>query len=140
MMNAIDKRSSKCPFFQIKTNKQKLMKVSLSHELRKLQRFLLDQRTTPLDTAIYWTEYVLRHNGAYHLQAPSRNYKYTKKLLFHISLLLIFIHFIFSCFLTKKSTALFSIIYSTLLQCLLQLLLSQHILCDEYYGLKATAK
>lgn len=43
--------------------------------IRKLQRFLLDQRTTPLDTAIYWTEYVLRHNGAYHLQAPSRNYR-----------------------------------------------------------------
>lgn len=42
---------------------------------RKLQRFLLDQRTTPLDTAIHWTEYVLRHNGAYHLQAPSRNYR-----------------------------------------------------------------
>lgn len=46
---------------------------------RKLQRFLLDQRTTPLDTAIYWTEYVLRHNGAYHLQAPSRNYRYVKR-------------------------------------------------------------
>lgn len=43
---------------------------------RRLQRYLLDQRTTPLDTAIYWTEYVLRHNGAYHLQSPSRNYRY----------------------------------------------------------------
>lgn len=34
---------------------------------------LKDQRTTPLETAIYWTEYVLRHNGAYHLQTPARN-------------------------------------------------------------------
>lgn len=28
---------------------------------------------SPLDTAIYWTEYVLRHDGAYHLQTPGRH-------------------------------------------------------------------
>lgn len=40
----------------------------------KLRQYLLkDQRSTPLETAIYWTEYVIRHNGAYHLQSPSRN-------------------------------------------------------------------
>nr|XP_044248698.1 UDP-glycosyltransferase UGT5 isoform X3 [Drosophila takahashii] len=40
---------------------------------RYRQKLLLDQRSTALDTAVYWTEYVLRHNGAYHLQTPSRN-------------------------------------------------------------------
>ncbi|XP_023180070.2 2-hydroxyacylsphingosine 1-beta-galactosyltransferase [Drosophila hydei] len=40
---------------------------------RYRQNLLLDQRSTALDTAIYWTEYVLRHNGAYHLQTPARN-------------------------------------------------------------------
>ncbi|XP_052842639.1 UDP-glucuronosyltransferase 2C1 isoform X1 [Drosophila gunungcola] len=40
---------------------------------RYRQKLLLDQRSTALDTAIYWTEYVLRHKGAYHLQASSRN-------------------------------------------------------------------
>jgi len=40
---------------------------------RHRQKLFLDQRSTALDTAIYWTEYVLRHNGAYHLQTPSRN-------------------------------------------------------------------
>ncbi|KAH8372698.1 hypothetical protein KR009_003055, partial [Drosophila setifemur] len=40
---------------------------------RYRQNLLLDQRSTALETAIYWTEYVLRHKGAYHLQAPSRN-------------------------------------------------------------------
>ncbi|XP_070507743.1 UDP-glucosyltransferase 2 [Chironomus tepperi] len=34
---------------------------------------LRDQKTSPLETAIYWTEYVLRHNGAYHLQTPGRD-------------------------------------------------------------------
>ncbi|XP_055920237.1 UDP-glucosyltransferase 2 isoform X2 [Eupeodes corollae] len=37
------------------------------------QRLLLDQRSSALDTAVYWTEYVLRYNGAYHLQSPARN-------------------------------------------------------------------
>ncbi|XP_052864670.1 UDP-glucosyltransferase 2 [Anopheles cruzii] len=37
------------------------------------QMLLKDQRSTPLETAVYWTEYVIRHNGAYHLQSPSRN-------------------------------------------------------------------
>ncbi|XP_017840719.1 2-hydroxyacylsphingosine 1-beta-galactosyltransferase [Drosophila busckii] len=40
---------------------------------RYRQNLLLDQKSTALQTAIYWTEYVLRHNGAYHLQSPARN-------------------------------------------------------------------
>lgn len=40
------------------------------------QRLLLDQRSTALETAVYWTDYVLRHNGAYHLQSPGRNLRW----------------------------------------------------------------
>ena len=29
---------------------------------------------TPLDTAIYWCEYVIRHNGASHLKSAGQNY------------------------------------------------------------------
>ncbi|XP_058446067.1 UDP-glucosyltransferase 2 [Malaya genurostris] len=43
------------------------------NDAKRRQMLLRDQRTTPLETAIYWTEYVLRHNGAYHLQTPARN-------------------------------------------------------------------
>ncbi|XP_058824919.1 UDP-glucosyltransferase 2 [Topomyia yanbarensis] len=43
------------------------------NDAKRRQMLLKDQRTTPLETAIYWTEYVLRHNGAYHLQTPARN-------------------------------------------------------------------
>lgn len=35
------------------------------------QGILRDQRTSPLDTAVYWTEYVLRHRGAAHLASPA---------------------------------------------------------------------
>lgn len=40
---------------------------------RYRQSLLRDQKYTPLETAIYWTEYVIRHNGAYHLQTPGRD-------------------------------------------------------------------
>lgn len=78
-MNVTDKQSSELPIV-ISTHAISIENWSAIFNViilcyRKLQRFLLDQRTTPLDTAIYWTEYVLRHNGAYHLQAPSRNYR-----------------------------------------------------------------
>ncbi|XP_062715307.1 UDP-glucosyltransferase 2 isoform X2 [Aedes albopictus] len=43
------------------------------NEAKRRQTLLKDTRTTPLETAVYWTEYVLRHNGAYHLQTPARN-------------------------------------------------------------------
>lgn len=38
-----------------------------------------DRETNPLETAIYWTEYVIRHNGAKHLRVAGLNlpwYKY----------------------------------------------------------------
>lgn len=40
---------------------------------RYRQSLLRDQKTSPLETALFWTEYVLRHQGAYHLQTPARN-------------------------------------------------------------------
>lgn len=38
-----------------------------------------DQPIKPLDLAIFWTEYVLRHKGAYHLQSPAQKMDYFKK-------------------------------------------------------------
>ncbi|XP_037942189.1 UDP-glucuronosyltransferase 2C1-like [Teleopsis dalmanni] len=53
------------------------------------QRLLLDQRTTPLETAVYWTEYVLRHKGAYHLQSPARNMSWLQYYLIDVAALYI---------------------------------------------------
>lgn len=38
----------------------------------KWSRISNDNLATPLDTAVYWVEYVLRHKGAHHLSAASR--------------------------------------------------------------------
>lgn len=36
-------------------------------------RILKDRLRSPLDTAVYWTEYVLQHEGALHLSPVSRH-------------------------------------------------------------------
>ncbi|XP_046979442.1 UDP-glucosyltransferase 2-like isoform X1 [Schistocerca americana] len=36
---------------------------------RKYSRLFHDRPQKPLDTAVYWTEYVLRHKGAYHMRS-----------------------------------------------------------------------
>lgn len=42
-------------------------------EVKRRQTLLRDQKETPLERAIYWTEYVIRHKGAYHLQSPAKD-------------------------------------------------------------------
>lgn len=49
-----------------------VLKPRLFIPSRRVQVLMKDQRTTPLDTGVYWTEYVLRHKGAYHLHTPAR--------------------------------------------------------------------
>lgn len=44
--------------------KEKMMKLSALHN---------DQPITPLDLAVYWTEYVMRHEGAEHLRLAAHN-------------------------------------------------------------------
>ncbi|XP_017040219.2 UDP-glucosyltransferase 2 [Drosophila ficusphila] len=40
---------------------------------RKMSNRYRDQPMSPLDTAIWWTEYVLRHKGAYHMRVAGQD-------------------------------------------------------------------
>ncbi|XP_038212493.1 UDP-glucosyltransferase 2 isoform X2 [Zerene cesonia] len=42
-------------------------------QVKKRQILLRDQKESPLERAIYWTEYVIRHKGAYHLLSPAKD-------------------------------------------------------------------
>ena len=42
---------------------------SFYQRMQELSRVFKDRPKTPQETVVYWTEYVIRHNGAPHLQA-----------------------------------------------------------------------
>lgn len=40
---------------------------------KQLSEIFRDQQETPVERAVFWTEYVLRHKGAPHLRSPAAN-------------------------------------------------------------------
>ncbi|XP_026489750.1 UDP-glucosyltransferase 2-like [Vanessa tameamea] len=50
----------------------------------KLRDIFLDRPLPPLETGIYWIEYVLRHRGAGHLRSPALDLSYTQYLLLDV--------------------------------------------------------
>ncbi|XP_073825560.1 UDP-glucosyltransferase 2-like [Musca autumnalis] len=55
------------------TNKRYLEKA------QEISRIYHDQPVKPLDLAVFWTEYVLRHRGAPHLQNPAQKMSFLQK-------------------------------------------------------------
>lgn len=49
-------------------------------KVHKMSDLLWDQPTKPLDRAIWWIEYVLRHKGAAHLRSPAADMSWFKLL------------------------------------------------------------
>ncbi|XP_068619144.1 UDP-glycosyltransferase UGT5-like [Battus philenor] len=50
----------------------------------KLKEMFLDRPLPPLETGVYWIEYVLRHQGASHLRSPAIDLSYPQYLLLDI--------------------------------------------------------
>lgn len=76
--------------------------------------YLRDVPISPLRSAIYWTEYVLRHKGAQHLKSPSRNLGVIQYYLIDV----VFIYFVIFV------TTLF--LFFTAFKILLRLLCTNH--------------
>ncbi|XP_037293404.1 UDP-glucosyltransferase 2 isoform X2 [Manduca sexta] len=55
-------------------------------EVKYRQVLLRDQKESPLDRAVYWTEYVIRHKGAYHLQSPAKDLNFFQYYLLDVAL------------------------------------------------------
>lgn len=61
-----------------------------SERMKKLSQLFHDRPMSPVDTAVYWVEYVIRHKGAHHLRtAGSKMPWYQYYLLDVISLCLV---------------------------------------------------
>ncbi|XP_071441381.1 uncharacterized protein [Hetaerina americana] len=52
---------------------------------------LRDQPETPLERAVYWTEYVIRHRGAAHLQSPLRNFSLVQEFCLDVIAFFLFL-------------------------------------------------
>lgn len=59
-------------------------------EVKKRQILIKDQHETPLERAVYWTEYVIRHRGAYHLQSPAKDLNYFQYHMIDVIFIVIF--------------------------------------------------
>lgn len=51
-----------------------------------MQTLIKDQRMTPLETGVYWTEYVIRHKGAAHMASPARNLSWFQYYMYDVAL------------------------------------------------------
>nr|WEU75325.1 uridine diphosphate-glycosyltransferases 33AP1 [Glyphodes pyloalis] len=51
---------------------------SFRQNVEKLRVIMNDQPQTPLERAVWWTEYVIRHKGAKHLRSPAANMSLTE--------------------------------------------------------------
>lgn len=62
---------------------------SYKKTVKELSGVFRDQMNEPLDAAVYWTEYTIRHKGAAHLRPPSKNLNWFQSNLY--DLLLVFL-------------------------------------------------
>ncbi|XP_069355759.1 UDP-glucosyltransferase 2-like isoform X1 [Maniola hyperantus] len=60
---------------------------SYRENIIKLRQLMRDQPETPLERAVWWAEYVIRHGGAKHLRAATANLSYAQ--YFEVDLILI---------------------------------------------------
>jgi hypothetical protein len=66
---------------------------------QRLSRILRDQPLTPLEQAVYWTEYVIRHKGAPHLRSAALDLTWYQYFLLDVIVVLALASFTFIFFL-----------------------------------------
>lgn len=54
-------------------------------QVKYRQKLLRNQKESPLERAIYWTEYVIHHKGAYHLQSPAKDLNFIQYYMLDIT-------------------------------------------------------
>ena len=57
-----------------------LVPYSYRRNMERFRSIIQDTPQSPLERAVWWTEYVLRHGGAKHLRSPSANISWSDYL------------------------------------------------------------
>nr|XP_022913455.1 UDP-glucuronosyltransferase 1-9-like [Onthophagus taurus] len=64
---------------------QLLENPKYTENARRLSELFRDRLTSPLDTAVYWTEYIIRHKGAPHLTSKAADLNFYEYYCFDIA-------------------------------------------------------
>lgn len=67
-------------------------------EAKRRSNVFHDQPETPLERAVFWVEYVMRHNGAPHLRSASLDLHWTQEALLDVYAVLFLVILIFVYF------------------------------------------
>lgn len=85
------------------TNSKKLFCYRYRENVKMRSKLMHDQPIKPIDLAVYWIEFVIRHKGAPHLRSAGLDLKWYQREMIDII-----------CFLILAITALFIVFYITL--------------------------
>lgn len=78
---------------------------SYRENAKRLSRIYMDRPMSAMDTAIFWTEYVIRHKGAAHLRPAILDlawYQYLLLDVLAVILLSVITVFLLVCIITRK--------------------------------------
>ena len=79
---------------------------SYTRKVEELSKIVRDEMTTPLEKAVFWTEYVMRHRGARHLRSPGHKVTF---LQFHNVDVILLMAVIFSVFVGLMTCCIWKI-------------------------------
>lgn len=80
----------------LETSIQKLLTNSTYKSIaQKMSQIFRDRPMKPLESAVYWIEYVIRYDGAKHMQSPAVHLNVFQKSSFDVLLVFIIIFYIF---------------------------------------------
>ncbi|KAA0200612.1 hypothetical protein HAZT_HAZT003288 [Hyalella azteca] len=71
-------------------------------KVKRMSENFRDQISDPVERAVYWTEYVIRHHGALHLRSPAKDLTWTEFLFIDL-IILLHVIFVLLFYILKKA-------------------------------------
>lgn len=85
----------------LKNNRQQILRYA--EKIKELSLVWRDQPMKPLDTAVWWSEYVIRQKGAVHLRSAARDLNFFQyhslDVIAFVLTLILFVLYVVKCFI-----------------------------------------
>lgn len=86
-----------------------------AERMKTLSKKFNDRPMSPKDTVLYWTEYILKHNGTNHLRTAGADMSFYQYFLLDVILFIVTISFVILCtlYMIKRIISAFCFSYYT---------------------------